>query len=176
MPNSIQSRLHFLLLYLSEHFPQENWQQFLTSDKSLDYGKLILAGSSQGGGHAALMAYEHEVARVVMFASPKDFNVHLNQPAKWYANPCATPLNRFFSFVHSKDEGHGCSYAQQLENYRAMKLSPAYPAVNVDNNAPPYQHTRLLTSDLPSDAPHGAPLREKAYTAVWKYLLEEPVQ
>src|SRR5262249_54787697 len=72
VPNSIQNRLHFLLHYLADHFPQEGWQQFfLKRGKNFDYRKMILCGSSQGGGHAALMAYEHEVARVVMFASPK---------------------------------------------------------------------------------------------------------
>src|SRR3954466_13197701 len=83
--------------------------------------------SSQGGGHAALLAMQHEVARVLMFGSPKDFNVHFNQPARWFSGPNATPLDRYFSFVHSADEGHGCTYPQQLENYRAMKLMPRYP-------------------------------------------------
>lgn len=177
VPNSIQNRLHFLLHYLVDHFPQENWQQFFhKGGRNFDYGRMIFAGSSQGGGHAALIAYEHPVARVLMFGAPKDFNVHFNQPAKWYGNTSATPLDRFFSFVHSKDEGHGCTYAQQLENYRAMKLTPRYPIVNVDTAAPPYNHSRLLTSERPSNFPHGAPSKNKVYRDTWKYLLEEPVE
>jgi hypothetical protein len=175
--NSIENRLRSLLHYLAEHFPQEHWRQFLLEKGGdPDYRKLILAGQSQGGGHAAFMAYEHEAARVLMFGSPKDFNVHLNEPAKWYANPRATPLSRFFSFVHSLDEGHGCTYPQQLENYRAMTLLPRYPVVNVDESAPPYEHTRLLTSKLPSDFPHGAPLKNPAYKNAWRYMLEEPTE
>jgi len=178
VPNSIESRLHFLLVYLDKTYPQENWRQFFLKGKGehFDYEKLILAGSSQGGGHAAFMAYEHKVARVLMFGAPKDFNVHFNQPAKWFSDPNATPLDRFFSFVHDKDEGHGCTYAQQLENYRAMKLSPAYPVINVDNSKPPYEHTRLLTSDRPSFFPHGAPSAYASYSDAWKYLLTEPVE
>ena len=118
---------------------------------------------------------QHEVARVLMFGAPKDFNVYFNKPAKWFSAPSATPLNRFFSFVHSLDEGHGCTYAQQLENYRAMKLLPQYPVVNVDDNPPPFQHSRLLTSKIPTDNPHGCVVTNEGFISVWKYLLEEPV-
>ena len=55
VPNSIQNRLHFLLHHLIEHFPQENWRQFMREGgKNFDYRTMILAGQSQGGGHAAL--------------------------------------------------------------------------------------------------------------------------
>jgi pimeloyl-ACP methyl ester carboxylesterase len=111
-PNSIENRLVKLLKYLSADSPSEHWGQFLSEKESVDWENLILAGSSQGGGHAAFMAMKHKVAGVLTFGAPKDFNVHFNQPAKWYSGPSETALNRFFSFVHSADEGHGCSYAQ----------------------------------------------------------------
>jgi pimeloyl-ACP methyl ester carboxylesterase len=105
VPNSIENRLRQLLRYLAAKFPQEHWKQFLQTTGDLRYSKLVLAGQSQGGGHAALIAMQHEVARVLMFGAPKDFNVHFNKPAKWFSGPNATPLDRFFSFVHSLDEG-----------------------------------------------------------------------
>lgn len=174
--NCIHNRLQRLLTHLAATYPKENWQQFLQKDGTMDYRKMALAGQSQGGGHAALMGIQHEVARVVMFGSPKDFNLYYNQPAKWMTLPSATPLNRFFSFVHSADEGHGCTYAQQLENYRALKLSPRYPVVDVDNNSAPFQHSRLLTSHADTTNPHTSVVGLETYRPVWKYLLVEPVE
>jgi hypothetical protein len=172
-PNSIHNRLVKLLQHLAAKHPKEYWSQYLGKGGALQWGKLVLAGQSQGGGHAGLLGMQHEVARVLMFGSPKDFNTHFKQPAKWYSGKRATPLNRFFSFVHSADEGHGCTYAQQLENYRAMKLLPRYKVIDVDKTSPPYRHSRLLTSSRQADNPHVAVIRNKAYAAVWKYLLEE---
>ena len=174
--NSIQNRLIKLLNYLAATYPQENWQQFLVSKGNVDYSKLVLAGQSQGGGHAAFIAMQHEVARVLMFGSPKDFNVHFSQPAKWYSATNATPLNRYFSFVHSADDHNGCTYEQQLENYKALKLMPRYPIVNVDDTPAPYQHTRLLTSKIPTDNPHGSVIGNTGFRDAWKYMLDEPVQ
>jgi hypothetical protein len=176
VPNSIQNRLQQLLQYLAATYPKENWQQFLGPTGEMLFGKMILAGQSQGGGHAALLGMQHEVARVLMFGAPKDFNVRFNQPAKWYSGTSATPLNRFFSFVHSADEGHGCTFPQQLENYRAMKLSPQYSVINVDDNHAPYGHSRLLTSKRPDGNPHGCVCSNPVYREAWRYLLEEPVQ
>ncbi len=71
VPNSIENRLHQLLRYLAAKFPQEHWKQFLQTTGDLEYRKLVLAGQSQGGGHAALIAMQHEVARVLMFGRPR---------------------------------------------------------------------------------------------------------
>jgi pimeloyl-ACP methyl ester carboxylesterase len=175
VPNSIHNRLQRLLSHLSKTFPRESWAGFLNKSGELDYRTLILAGQSQGGGHAALLAKQHQVARVLMFGSPKDFSVYYNQPARWYSDASATPLERFFSFVHSQDEGHGCTYPQQLANYQALKLLPKYSIVNVDDTRPPYGHSRLLTSKRASQSPHTAPIGDQAYEQAWKYLLKEPV-
>ncbi|HTU23156.1 MAG TPA: hypothetical protein VMG10_34290 [Gemmataceae bacterium] len=174
--NSIHNRVVKLLRYLAAKHPKENWGQYLGEKGSLQWGKLVLAGQSQGGGHAALLGMQHEAARVLMFGSPKDFNTHFRQPAKWYSGESATPRNRFFSFVHSADEGHGCTYVQQLDNYRAMKLLPRYKVIDVDKTRPPYRHSRLLTSNRPDENPHTLVINNKVYADVWKYLLEEPTK
>jgi hypothetical protein len=175
-PNSIHNRVRKLLRYLATTYPKEHWDQYRTGKGSLEWGKLVLAGQSQGGGHAALMGMQHEVARVLMFGSPKDFNTHFQEPAKWYSGPNATPLNRFFSFVHSADEGHGCTYRQQLENYRALKLLPQYKVIDVDKAPAPYRHSRLLTASRPEKEPHTAVIGNPDYRDVWKYMLEGPVR
>jgi hypothetical protein len=165
-----------LVRYLGEKFPREGWGQYLTGEGSLAWSKLVLAGQSQGGGHAALLAMQHEVARVLMFGSPKDFNVHFKEPARWYSQPSKTPLNRFFSFVHSADEGHGCTYSEQLENYRALKLLPRFPVVDVDKSSPPYKHTRLLTSTRNAKNPHGCVIANADFAKAWLYMLNEEAE
>ncbi len=176
-PNSIHNRLHKLVQHLAATYPDEHWGQFLGPKGGLIYGKMALAGLSQGGGHAVFFAVQHKVARVIAFGAPKDFSLHFHQPGKWLSNPCATPLDRIFCFVHDKDEGHGCTYAQQIENYKALGLLPRYSIANVDVSQPPYRHTRLLTSDIPAKSPHACvALNQKSFAAAWKYMLEEPVQ
>ena len=172
-PNSVQNRLVKLVRYLAKKYPKEGWNPYLDQDGSPLWSKLVLAGQSQGGGHAALLAMQHEVAHVLMFGSPKDFNIHFQRPAQWYSGPNATPLNRFFSFVHSADEGHGCSYPEQLENYRALKLLPRYRVIDVDSTPPPYQHSRLLTSGRPAKNPHASVIANADYVYVWAYMLRE---
>ncbi|MBF0502120.1 MAG: hypothetical protein HQM09_18415 [Candidatus Riflebacteria bacterium] len=174
--NSIDNRLLKLLQYLSIHFPTEHWEQYLMNNKSIYWEKIILTGQSQGGGHALFMAMKNKAARVIMFGSPKDFDARRKRPAQWYSNLSATPLNRFFSFVHSADEGHGCTYQQQLQNYRALQLMPMYKVIDVDHNSAPYGHSRLLTSTIHRDAPHVSVIDNVDYQGVWKYLLNEPVK
>jgi hypothetical protein len=172
-PNSILNRLVRLVRFLAAKYPKEGWDEYVDGDASPLWSKLVLAGQSQGGGHAVLLAMRHEVARVLMFGSPKDFNVHFGEPARWYSGPSATPRDRFFSFVHSADEGHGCTYLQQLENYRALNLLPRYPVIDVDRTPPPYRRSRLLTSSRPVKNPHASVIANPGYSKTWTYMLTQ---
>jgi hypothetical protein len=112
-----------------------------------------------------------------MFGAPKDYSLYFHAPANWYGIRPQTPLNRFFCFTHSGDEGHGCTYKQQVENYHALGLSPRFPIIDVENEAPPYEHTRLLTAHTPADIPkhnHGMVAGNTMFKPAWKYLLTEP--
>ncbi len=181
--NCLMNRLVKLLAYLDRTDPAGHWGQYLVPgqadpQQALRWEKVALAGQSQGGGHAALMALQHPVARVVMFGSPKDFNVHFDQPAKWFSIPSKTPLDRFFCFVHT-DDINGCTYPEQLENYHALGLTPKYAVANVDHVPAPFGHTRLFTTTVHYPGPrvlaHTAPISRPVYKPVWQYMLTEPV-
>lgn len=177
-PDCIRSRLHHLIHFLVEHQPGEGWEKYLLPNGTIDWSRLILVGQSQGGGHALFMAMEHPVERVLMFGAPKDFSKFHHQPAAWYRRPSATPLNRLFSYVHSEDM-QGCTYPEQLENYRALGLLPKYQIVNADVSQPPYGGTHLFTSTKPfqtSKEAHGYPLFNASNMPVWKYMLETPFE
>jgi hypothetical protein len=175
-PNSIMNRLVKALQFLAKNYPQEGWGDFVHGDQPV-WQKLAFTGVSQGGGHACLLGIQHPVERVIMFGAPKDFSLYFNKPAAWLSMKPATPITSFFCFNHRGDNHHGCSYPQQVENYKALRLLPRFPIVDVENERPPYRHTRLLTAHTPADIPkhnHGMVAGDLMFMPAWKYLLTEP--
>lgn len=185
--NCIENRLIKLLVSLKAKRSTEGWEQFVTEKDELVWKKLALAGQSQGGGHAALMAREHEVARVILFSSPKDFSRRYNEPAAWYDPTPKTPLARYFTFQHEQDK-QGCNFTQQLAILEKLGLTKFGAPISVDTQKPPYSHTRILTTNypgtpVPSTQAHtsvvgdgGTPKssdRKPLFEPVWTYLLTE---
>lgn len=182
--DSIENRLVRLVRWLASNRGDEGWGQFLARD-SVDWSKIVLAGHSQGGGHALLMAEDHAVARVVVLGAPKDYSVRYRRPAAWYGGG-ATPASRIFAMVHEQDT-QAISFEQQLENLRASGLTSISGA---DGLAPPYGHAQVLTTHaggrtINSGLAHlglvfdfmlpagddGRP----AYRPAWIYMLTTPV-
>ena len=145
-----------------------------------------MAGQSQGGGHAALIGIKHPVARVICFGAPKDYSKQLDAPAAWYGEASATPKNRFFAFNHHQDP-KGCTPAQLLKNLKALGLDAFGTAAEVDNEAFPYHHARMLYTGYPAvtvtgeesegaKAAHGAAINTQnadRWKQEWTYLLTE---
>jgi hypothetical protein len=126
--DSIESRLRKLLAYLAARQPDQGWGQFLDRKGGLKWGKIAFSGGSQGGGHAYIIGKYHKVARVIMFSSPKDYSFHFDAPAKGFDADTQTPLDRFYSLNHVRDDGNGCTYAQHqkiLEQIGLTKLGEA---------------------------------------------------
>jgi hypothetical protein len=182
---SIEHRVIRLLAHLQQARPREDWARFLTAEGGIRWEKIAVAGQSQGGGHAVLIGLRHQVARVIATGAPKDFSVRHGRPAPWLgAAGSATPRGRFFTFNHVQDR-QAATYAQQLENLRALGLAAFGPPVNVDTAAPPYGGTRILVTDFPggrtlsSREAHTAVIsgRNAAhFDPVWRYLLTAPVE
>ncbi len=159
--NSIQNRLTKLLQRL-------RWTQFLDGDAPR-WDKIVIAGHSQGGGHAAMIAKDHVVARVVFFAAPGDW---INGgPAPWLLEPHATPIEDYYGFVHIDD---GPVF---LANWFFLGLPGAN--TSIDGASPPYGGAQRLTTDLNVANPHGAVAGDSAtplvngeprYAEVWRYL------
>lgn len=186
--NSIENRLIKLLLYLHSRAPKDGWGQYVNADNSLKWSSFVVAGHSQGGGHAGLIGRYHNVVRVVMLAA-MDFNARANALANWIAlpntTPNGTPPERFFGFAHQRDE---------LIDYTTLSTRawPAYgmnaygDIVNVDNAGPPYGNTHSLNSnlDVPGNYFHSSIAADPrlvrqadgtpVYRPVWEYLLRAP--
>jgi pimeloyl-ACP methyl ester carboxylesterase len=142
----IEHRLTALLAYLDATYPPEQWGQYLVAGQ-VDWTKVVIAGHSQGGGHAGVLAKLHPVYRCVCFSSPADWRNPVNRPASWYAAPGATDASKIFGFSHQQDEL--VTWPLVRANWIALGLDAYGAAVNVDATAAPYGGSHALTSNLP---------------------------
>ena len=180
-PESIENRAIKLLAFLQHEHPDQNWGQFL-EEGHVAWEKVAVAGQSQGGGHAAIIATRYLVARVICFGAPKDFNKYHNEPAEWY-HASVTPPERYFAFNNPRDY-QGCSYPELVQNLEALDFQKS---ANVDKELPPYHGAHALFTDWPGKATDsrsahtamingslvdktGAPI----FKAVWRYMLTAP--
>lgn len=183
-PNSIENRLIKLLIYLRNTFPALGWQQFLTADSKLIWSKVVIAGHSQGGGHAGIIGRHHGVSRVLMFAA-MDFNAQSNAAANWIAVPDSTPnatgAARFWAFGHQQDEMVNFTLlATRIWTAYGM---PQFGAIqNVDNVPLPFANSHSLTSNRACDNFHGCIAADArlvfengvpVYKSVWEYMLSQ---
>lgn len=181
---SIEHRLIKLLEHLQRVRPRENWKQFLTETGAINWRLLAVAGQSQGGGHAVLIAKKHEVARVIATGAPKDYSLRHRKPAAWLSAASATPASRIFCFNHVQDR-QAANLEQQRENLRALGLDQLAPEVDVDQATLPYGHSRMLFTDFPggkqltSREAHTAVISNRnvdTFGLVWRYMLTEETQ
>ncbi|HQT91937.1 MAG TPA: hypothetical protein PL001_07905, partial [Candidatus Kryptobacter bacterium] len=91
--NSILNRFQKLLVYLVKHDPKGGWSQFVKNGEPA-WSRIIVAGHSQGTGHAAYIGKMFRVDRVFMFSGPQDYMDNLHRPAPWQAMKSATPPSR----------------------------------------------------------------------------------
>ena len=176
--DSIVTRLTMLLRWLEKRQPEQGWGDFLTH-RGLHWGNIVLAGHSQGSGHAAFLAKRHRVARVVMLGGPADFCLTTDSPAPWLGSDSKTPVEKFFGFSHERDQ----SFVRTDLAWEVLGLGKMGLPVNVDGEEPPYNGSHRLYTDLDlandrfhaSVATDGATPRsvrgEPVYEPVWRYLL-----
>lgn len=145
--NCIKGRLNKLLIYLSTQYPTLNFQQFINGN-DVFWNKCVLAGHSQGGGHAFYIAKRVAVDKTIAFASI-DWNTLLGRSAAWVTTSGATPISKFYSINSTRDEVF--SYTNVQTQLTVMGLTGA--ATSIDNTSSPYGGTRrLITSANPATA------------------------
>ena len=181
--NCIENRLIKLLQYLDSNFPTEGWDQYLTSTSEIRWDLLRVSGHSQGGGHAALLGKLHPVDRVIMFAS-NDWIALRTRPAGWIRAAGATPPERFFAFIHERDEA--VNFTNLQISWNEMGLFQTGSLVMTDTTSPPYSNSQTLFTRLTpagdTTAFHGAPVVDlrtpkdsqglPVFAPVWEYLID----
>jgi len=186
--NSITNRLVKLLLYLATNNPSLNWTQYLSASAGLNWPQIIIAGHSQGAGHAGLIGKTQPVARSLMFADTDWWtpNGQLpGQPANWITSPGVTPPEYFFGFVHTNDPL--IPYPEELATWTGYGLTQFGGPVLVESNSVPYNGSHEFTTGLtPQDGTnyHGATVVDSAtplepdgtpvYQPVWQFMMTGP--
>ena len=163
--NSILNRFRKMLLYLAKHDPKGGWGQFIKHGQPV-WNRIVVAGHSQGSGHAAYIGKLFKVDRVLMFSGPQDYMDDLHKPAPWQARKSATPPSRFFAFLNLKDP---FNVHHQIANCMAlMKLSkPETLMVKPGEVIRGTNH--ILIDDIPTKQHHGSTLFPE-FENVWKYM------
>lgn len=171
--NSILNRLEKLLLYLVKTDPTGGWDEFVEAGKPA-WSRIVVAGHSQGSGHAAYIGKSFPVDKVLIFSGPQDYLDDLGEPAPWEAEPSATPLSRYFAFLNENDPYNvhhqiaNCAVLMGLAKPETLMVAPGQ---EIRGN---YQI--LINNE--TERPHGSTLLPE-FENVWKYLAaagEEDVQ
>lgn len=128
--NSALHRLDTLLAQLAErdeHFA--GWATIRERVTGRDFSQVVVAGHSQGSGHAVSLARDHQVARVVALAGPSD-RLDSGKPGhaavEWVAqwrNESKTPPARVLGYNHEDD--FVLVYRQLSANYDALGVDAA---------------------------------------------------
>jgi len=171
------------LIYMQQIDAAGNWAQYLDASNQLKWDKIVVAGHSQGGGHAGIIGKNKRVARVIMLAA-MDFSGVRNSPANWILAPSVTPDSEYYGFSHQQDEEINYT-TLSTRVWTSYGMTVFGSPVNVDSSPPPYSNTHSLTSSflaIPTGSNyHGAivvdgrfPVNENGvsiYDPVWRYLL-----
>jgi len=180
---SIENRFVRMLQYLHTTYPTEGWDSYYGGD-IINWTNIIVAGHSQGGSHAALIAKEHNVERALCFASPNDYTNTNNSVADWTSINSATSDSNFYFFGNLYDEVPD-GFAIQYENMDSINAELYGDTVLVDNSNCPYSNSRLLYTKIDGGiglvANHNSPVRDShtpveidgsaTYEPVWRYML-----
>jgi hypothetical protein len=172
--DSILSRLHEALGYLSRSDPAGDWSEYSTRGH-IDWSQIVLAGHSQGGGESAFIAHGHKVHGVLMFSSPVESDDGI--AASWMSTPGKTPASSMYGLVNDND----IYYSHVVGSWSALGLgtsvhSSGLPAGNrahlivntLDLGTPEQSHGRSVSDSTPRNAA-GVPLLEP----VWNWMLRQ---
>ncbi|MCB9196776.1 MAG: T9SS type A sorting domain-containing protein [Flavobacteriales bacterium] len=175
----INNRLLKLLIYLNNNYPNEGWNNYY-SGNLLIWDQMILSGHSQGGGHAALIAAENEVYRVISFASPNDYSNFYNAPANWTSMNKQSHDSCYYSFGNLNDEV--VDFSEQYSVWNNLGQLSYGDTIIVENQICPFQNTHsLYTTNTTTSSQHSSVVRDSdtpldinnlpVYVEAWRYLL-----
>jgi hypothetical protein len=163
--DSIESRITALLRHLAAKDPAR-WGKFLKGNE-VDWSKIVVAGHSQGSGHAAFLAKAHALRGAVLLAGPQD-SFEDGRTAKWLHQPSRTPSDRFYSFLHKKDFFESDKQIAVARVLMSDAQAPTAPATDCGG-----AHILVTERDDVGDA-HMSVI-EPFFRDVWRHILQEQV-
>lgn len=169
--NSVNIRILKLIQYLKTTYPNESWEQYLATQNTVEWSKIIVAGHSQGSGHACYLAKKNLVNRVLMFSGPNDYSSYYRAAGNWLTENGVTPLAKQFSLLHVQDEI--VPFANQIANIRGLGLlSNTQTPTIIGALSAPYGNSRSLSINIAAMSFHSSTIGENAILpGVWTYML-----
>lgn len=166
---AILDRLDDSLAYLRTHDPSGEWQRYEDGSR-VRWGRLVLAGHSQGGGAAAYIAHVHRVRGVLMFSAPAEsLDGHT---AAWLSAHSATPASRMWAL----DDVHDIYAARIRPSWSALGVLAGAPSrlpegahgllTTLPLGTPGQAHDRVVSDATPL-GPGDRPVLEP----VWRWML-----
>jgi len=146
-PNSAENRLVKLLRYLADQYPLDGWEQYLTAGDVPRWSRILVAGHSQGGGHAALLGKYYSTAGVIMFAS-MDYSYMHDRAGQWVEKRGNTRIEKFFAVAHTLDEVMPITAVRKYWN--AFGFKNVGPVINIDDVGFPYANSNTLITSMKS--------------------------
>lgn len=169
--NSIYNRFYKLLIYLAKNNPQQGWKQYADMNQ-IQWKNIIVAGHSQGAGHAAYLAKHFALARLLIFAGPQDYMNQYASPAAWLSGKKATDPSRYTAFLHTSDP---FNYTKQLHNCMTLMGKANRDTLLVKPGKPVKSSSRILVTDFATNDPHGSMFNLR-FQKVWKYMLQPEIE
>lgn len=169
--NSILNRFAKLLTYLVQHDPNGGWGEYFSHGEPV-WRRIIVAGHSQGAGHAAYIGKMFRVDRVLMFSGPQDYMDNLHRPAPWQAEKSATPPSRFFAFLNQKDP---FNVHHQIANCIMLMHLPALKVLMVQPGEEIQGHYRIFINNYPTKQHHSSTLFLQ-FANVWYYMVTTSIR
>lgn len=162
--NSILNRLEKLLAYLAKQDPAGGWSEFVVNGHPV-WSHIVIAGHSQGSGHAAYIGKLFSVDRVLIFSGPQDYLVDLDKPAPWQFRKSATPPSRLFAFLNQNDP---YNVHHQIANCAAL-MGQTNPRTQLVEPNQQVQGDAHILINQETVGPHGTTLHPE-FENVWKYM------
>lgn len=178
----ILNRFSKLLTWLAQDDEKSNWGQFIDRSSAPRWSRVIVAGHSQGGGHALLISKEVLVARCVLLSAPADVHGPYQAIAPWIGNKGATPPEACYGFCHTEDR----IFERVSKSWDAMGLQAFGDLTCVEEVAPPYAGSHRLMSRMRVSGGryHGSVATDRAtprqpdgqpvFLDAWHYLFNLP--
>ncbi len=164
--NSILNRLNTFLQYLIRKDPQGKWDRYFKKGKPI-WKKIIVAGHSQGSGHAAMLGKMFKVNRVLIFSGPQDYLIDLKRPSPWLSRKSATPEKRYYAFLNLKDPFNA---EYQIANCKKIMHAIHPDTLMVQAGEKIQGNHHILINDISTKDHHGSTLFPE-FKNVWAYML-----
>jgi hypothetical protein len=162
--DSILNRIQKLLVYLTKQDPDGGWGEFVADGQPV-WSRIVVAGHSQGSGHAAYIGKMYKVDKVLMFSGPQDYLTGLDKPAPWQARSSATPQSRYYAFLNLYDP---FNVHHQIANCMVLMGLSKPETPTVEPGKAIHGHYQILINTI-TQQPHGTTMQPE-FENVWDYL------